>query len=682
MKKVRSTMTENRKITAKDLYAIKNVSHARISPDGKNVVYVVQRIEQDSEKKFANLWVVSTEGGEPAQFTTGNQSDTSPEWSPDGKTIAFLSNRDNTDLPAQLFMIPFGGGEAKKLTDIKGMISSFTWSPDGKSMLATVTLADEDFIERMKDEKKKKLGVVSREYDSVRYKMDGVGYLQQGRPHLWLINADNGTAEQLTDDDRYGEDSATFSPDGKIIAFVSNRAERPEFEPWKDEVYLYSLADKTTNILPSVVGGKHNLSFSPDGKVLAFYGTEGKNLWHGYTRLFSVTIDTGKVRRLTEKFDFSCESHTLTDVSPMELMPAHWSSDGKTITFQIDYHGSTLLAALPATGGDVDFLIDEGGVVGSPCFSDDEGTLSFVSAGIDRLAEVFSMNMAENDTKQLSFHNQTLLEELDLGTVEEVWFKGPDGNDLQGWITFPPDFDEGKTYPSILEIHGGPTAQYGKNFMHEFFYLAAQGYVVYYTNPRGGTGYGEDHCKAILGDWGNKDYGDLMAWVDYIEEQPYIDRDRMGVTGGSYGGFMTVWIIGHTNRFAAAVSQRCVSNLTSMWGSSDMSWATQGMVATGEETFPPFIDFDRFWRYSPVAYIGKASTPTMLIHSESDFRCPIEQSEQVFVALQYLDVPSKMVRFPDESHGLSRGGRTDRRIVRLEHIAGWFEQYLRDQMDS
>lgn len=669
-------MTEKRMITTADLYAIKNLAQARISPDGKHVVYCAQWVEKESEKKYANLWLVSTDGGDPIQFTVGNQSDTSPEWSPDGKTIAFLSNRDNSDLPPQIYIIPFDGGEAKKLTDITGMISSFSWSPDGKAMLATVTLADKDFIERMQDEKKKKLGVVYREYDSVQYKMDGVGYLPQGKTHLWLIKADDGMAEQITENDRYSEESATFSPDGTFIAYVSNRAERPEFAPWKDDIFLYSLSDKTTRIVPSLVGGKHHLSFSPDGKVLAFYGTEGKTLWHGYTRLFTVTLDTGEVRRLTEEFDFSCESHTLTDVSPMELMPAHWSNDGKTLIFQIDYHGSTLLAALPSAGGDVKFLIDEGGVVGSPCFSEDEGMLTFISAGIDRLAEVFSMNMTANDTKQLSFHNQALMEELNLGIVEEVWFKGPDGNDLQGWITFPPDFEEGKEFPSILEIHGGPTAQYGNNFMHEFYYLATQGYIVYYTNPRGGTGYGESHCKAILGDWGNKDYGDLMAWVDYIQDQTYIDQDCMGVTGGSYGGYMTVWIIGHTSRFAAAVSQRCVSNLTSMWGSSDMSWAAEGMVATGEETFPPFIDFDRFWRYSPIAYIGNATTPTMLIHSESDFRCPIEQSEQVFVALNYLDVPTKMVRFPDESHGLSRGGRTDRRIVRLEQMAGWFEKYL------
>lgn len=671
-------MTEKRAITAQDLYSIKNLSHARISPDGKQVVYVVQWVEQETEKKYANLWVVATEGGEPVQFTIGKQSDTSPEWSPDGKTIAFLSNRDNTDLPPQIYVIPFGGGEAKKLTDIQGMISSFSWSPDGKSLLATITSADEDFIARMKDERKKKLGVVFREYDSVSYKMDGVGYLPKGRSHLWLINTGDGVVEQITNDDRYSEEGATFSPEGKHIAYVSNRADRPEFEPWKDEIYLYSFSDKTTKVIPALVGGKHHLSFSPDGKVLAFFGTEGKTLWHGYTRLFTVNLDTGEVRRLTDKFDFSCESSTLTDASSMELMHPYWSNSGEKIIFQVDHHGSTMLAEISPSGGDVDFLIDEGGVVGSPTFSTSEEILTFVSAGIDRLAEVFSMNRGGNETKQLSFHNQPLLEELDLGTVEEVWFKGPDGNDLQGWIVFPSEFNDTVQYPSILEIHGGPTAQYGNNFMHEFYYLAAQGYVVYYTNPRGGTGYGEEHCKAILGDWGNKDYQDLMTWVDLVQQRPYIDPDCMGVTGGSYGGYMTVWMIGHTNRFSAAVSQRCVSNLTSMWGSSDMNWATQGMVAKGEETYPPFIDFDLYWRHSPIAYVGNATTPTLLIHSESDYRCPIEQSEQVFVALKYLDVPTKMVRFPDESHGLSRGGRTDRRIVRLEQIAGWFDQYLKD----
>jgi len=210
--------------------------------------------------------------------------------------------------------------------------------------------------------------------------------------------------------------------------------------------------------------------------------------------------------------------------------------------------------------------------------------------------------------------------------------------------------------------------------MHEFYFLVANGYVVHFCNPRGGRGYGEEHAKAIWGNWGDADYRDLMAWTDFIENKSYISKERMGVTGGSYGGYMTVWIIGHTNRFKAAVTQRCVSNFVSMWGSSDLNWEFQEL----HNNKPPFEDLDIYWDHSPIKYIGNAETPTLVIHSENDLRCPIEQGEQVFVALKTLGIDTEMVRFPDEFHGLSRNGRTDRRIARLNHIVRWFNKYLKD----
>jgi dipeptidyl aminopeptidase/acylaminoacyl peptidase len=224
-----------------------------------------------------------------------------------------------------------------------------------------------------------------------------------------------------------------------------------------------------------------------------------------------------------------------------------------------------------------------------------------------------------------------------------------------------------------LEIHGGPGLQYGNFFMHEFYYLAAEGYVVYFCNPRGGRGYGEAHSKAIWNNWGTVDYDDLMAWVDFIQKKPYMDKKRVGVTGGSYGGYMTNWIIGQTHRFKAAVTQRSVSNLISMYGSSDYNWSMQREF--GDR--PPWENFKNYWRQSPMKYIGNAKTPTLVLHNENDLRCAIEQGEQIFVALKKLGVDTEMVRFPDEPHGLSRTGRTDRRIERLKHILRWFDRYLK-----
>ncbi|RLE33275.1 S9 family peptidase, partial [Candidatus Acetothermia bacterium] len=323
--------------------------------------------------------------------------------------------------------------------------------------------------------------------------------------------------------------------------------------------------------------------------------------------------------------------------------------------------------------GNVEDVIAKTGVVGRFGFDRDQERLLYFFADMKDPGQIYLHDMESGKERVLTRANRALLSKIDLGNVEEVWFKGAAGNDLQGWIITPPGFDPGKKYPSILEIHGGPRVQYGNFFMHEFYYLAAQGYVVYFCNPRGGQGYGEEHSKAIWNDWGGADYADLMAWADHVSKLPYIDPDRMGVTGGSYGGYMTNWIIGHTDRFQAAVTQRSVSNLLSMYGSSDFNWAFQEEFGN----VPPWEDPENYLRQSPITYIGNAKTPTLVIHSENDLRCAIEQGEQVFVALKRLGVETKMIRFPDEPHGLSRNGRTDRRIARLTHIIAWFDRYLK-----
>jgi dipeptidyl aminopeptidase/acylaminoacyl peptidase len=285
---------------------------------------------------------------------------------------------------------------------------------------------------------------------------------------------------------------------------------------------------------------------------------------------------------------------------------------------------------------------------------------------------VWVLDLESSDFRPLARLNDELFQELQLGETEELWFNGPDGNRLQGWIVRPPGFDPAKRYPAIIQIHGGPWLQYGNTFLHEFHYLAAAGYVLAYCNPRGGQGYGEEHSRAIWNDWGGPDYADVMAWADTVAGLPYVDGDRLGVCGGSYGGYMTTWIIGHTDRFRAAVAQRVVSNLVSMWGTSDFNWVFQAPF--GDR--PPWENLDNLWRQSPIAHIGNARTPTLVIHSEKDMRCDLEQGLQVYVALKRLGVDTELLLFPDESHGLSRGGRTDRRIARLEHIRGWFDRYL------
>jgi dipeptidyl aminopeptidase/acylaminoacyl peptidase len=663
-------------ITAEDLYQFELISDVRISPDGERIIYSVQRVDQETEKKYDNLWMVETQVSKPApwQFTVGDHNDTRPRWSPDGKQIAFLSNRSDVDKPPSLFIIPVQGGEARRLTQVDGEIDNYSWSPDGTSLVCRIRKADPEEIERQKDEHKKKLGVVARHYDRVFYKLDGDGFLPKERWHIWRVSVQTRDAVQLTDHPIFDELVPTWSPDGRSFAFLSNRNPDPDFHYLQIDLFLMPSSGGEFRKIETPPGEKTLLSFSPDGRWIAYYGVEDEDAPYRNNGLWVVPVDGSQLpSNLTAAHDLHVSAWTINDMGRPEDMPPTWSRDGARIFFPVLLHGSSILQSIGADGSDLRTEIGVGGVVGSFSFDNSQRYLAYFYGQMRDPGQDYLLDTQTKKERQLTSLNQPLLDQLELGEMETVWFNGLAGNPLQGWILKPPGFDPNQKYPSILEIHGGPLTQYGFFFMHEFYFLAAQGYIVYFCNPRGGRGYGEEHAKAIHMSWGDADYADIMAWNDTIQALPYIDPQRMGVTGGSYGGYMTVWIIGHTQRFKAAVTQRCVSNLTSMWGSSDYNWTfEQELVGK-----PPFEDLQQTWDLSPIKYIGHAKTPTLVIHSEQDHRCPIEQGEQVFVALRRLGVDSEMVRFPDEFHGLSRSGRTDRRVVRLKHIQRWFDRYLK-----
>jgi len=666
--------TKKRTITAEDLYRFQLINDVRISPDGKNVVYTVSKVDRKTEKKFSNLWVGLTEGDEPRQFTFGEQYDGQPRWSPDGSQIAFLSNRGDKEKPAQIYLIPFQGGESHQLTHIEGEIGDFVWSPDGKRFACAIRKTDLDVLEREKDDQKKKLGVASRHYDRVFYKLDGFGYLPKERWHIWSIDAQTGKGKQLTDHQVFDEQSPAWSPDSRWIVFTSNRSHDPDFNLDSIDLLVIPAVGGELRTITTPIGEKSMPSVSPDGRWIAYFGIEGEGLSYKNNSLWIVPFDgSAAPRNLTEKLDIHLSSMVINDMGQPEMMPPTWSTDSQTIYFPVAIHGSSTLNSISITGENFQTLIGEGGTVGSFSLDKKQERLAYFYGTMTDPCQVHILELPPKNSRPLTKINQDLLKTINLGEIETCWIKGAAGSDLQGWILKPPGFDPKLKYPSILEIHGGPLTQYGNFFMHEFYFLAAQGYVVHFCNPRGGRGYGEEHAKAIWGDWGNADYADIMSWTDFVARKPYIDKKRMGVTGGSYGGYMTVWIIGHTDRFKAAITQRCVSNLTSMWGSSDFNWAFQYELQAG----PPFEDLEKFWNMSPIKYIGNAKTPTLVSHSENDLRCPIEQGEQVFVALKRIGVNTEMIRFPEEFHGLSRTGRTDRRIIRLNHFVRWFEKYLK-----
>ncbi len=661
-------------VTAEDLYRYELLTDAQIAPDGRHVVYAVQRVDDKTEKRYSNLWVVPTDRGPARQFTYGNQSDTYPRWSPDGQTIAFLSNRGN-EQQAQIYLIPFDGGEARPLTSMKGSFAGFEWSPDGKKLVCQFRKPDKEALEREADKQKKELGVVSRRITRLLYKLNGVGYLPEEKWHVWTIDSHTGKATQLTDSPTHEDVQPSWSPDGQWIVFVSNRADDPDTH--FDEVDLYVISANGGELRPlhTPIGLMHSPRFSPDGQWVAYIGRVGgrESYWYNMS-LWVVPFSGDGEQNLSGPHDIYAAPATLNDMGGPMASPPTWTKDSQSLYFQNSRHGKVMLYRINRDGTACQPVIDAPGTVGSYTFDRQQEKLVYLWGQMAEPYQVMvrEMKKERGRDRQLTTLNQKLHQEIRWSQWEETWIKSHDGYEIQGWIIKPPDFDPAQKYPALIEIHGGPLAQYGHNFMHEFFYLAAQGYVVTFCNPRGGWGYGQSHAGSINHRWGTDDYADMMAWADHIASQPYVDADRMGVTGGSYGGYMTNWIVSHSHRFKAAITERSVSNLISMYGSCDSNWLFQ----TWWSDHMPWEKVDEYWDQSPIKYIGNVKTPTMVIHSEQDHRCDKEQGEQVYVALKRLGVETEFILFPAENHELSRAGRTDRRVARLHHIRRWFDTYL------
>ncbi|MFQ5421101.1 MAG: S9 family peptidase, partial [Anaerolineae bacterium] len=464
-----------------------------------------------------------------------------------------------------------------------------------------------------------------------------------------------------------------WSPDGRSILFVSNRSHNPDLDYDATALYTIPAAGGDMQPLTAADCRKYAPAFSPDGRWISYLGREQTGKFYQNAVLYLLPAAGGEPRPLTTEFDLHLSSSTLNDIggSPPLTRPT-WTADGRVLLSQVTTHGDQPLYAFHLGDTVRAERLTGAGVAGQFSQSADGRQLAFFTAHQTDPGQVALLDRETGAVRTLTQFNEWLAA-VDLGRIEEVTFPGGDGAERQGWVLTPPGFDPAQIYPAIIEIHGGPQTQYGRFFMHEFHFLAAQGYVVAWSNPRGSQGYGEAFAGAIHNRWGTVDYDDVMAWTDHVAALPYVDADRMGVTGGSYGGYMTSLIIGKTDRFKAAVAQRVVSNMVSFYGSSDLNIMSEHLF--GQES-PPWDDWARYWEHSPMRFIGNAVTPTLIIHSEQDLRCPHEQGEQVFVALRRKGVDTELVLFPEESHGLSRNGRTDRRIVRLEHMARWFARYL------
>ena len=651
-------MENKRLITSEDLLHIKVISEPQLSPCGEKLLYVLTEINSDQEYESHLFYKKSLES-EPIQWTFGKVRDSSPSWSPDGRTVAFVSNRTGT---SQIWLISLDGGEAQQLTFCPNGASQPTWSPDGKSILIQTYLTKNET-----QITKSEVLIINR----LKYKSDAEGFDKGKRKQLAIINVNSKEIVQLTTGD-FDHSIGTWSPDGKSIAFSANRSQNPDYQIISD-IYILSIETKELTLLTNEQGIFTLPTWSPDGRTIACIGHEKEYEGATLNQIYTIDIKTKKRECLTGNWDVQIGDVAIGDVRSGHSNPgALWAKDGKRLFFTASEHGNTGLYQLNNSNEISPLYAEHNQVFGFSIHTAQEKAVLGISDPSNP-GDLFLLSFGETKKKRLTNVNKTFLREVELAIPEPISTTSTDGWTIHGWMMKPIGFEEGKKYPMILEIHGGPHAMYGNTFFHELQLLAAKGYVVVYSNPRGSHGYGQKFVNACRGDYGGKDYEDLMSIVDEVASSyNFIDHNRLGVTGGSYGGFMTNWIVGHTNRFKAAVTLRSISNWVSFYGVSDI-----GYFFTKWEIGTCFLeDPDKLWNHSPLRYVNNIETPLLIMHGEKDYRCPIEQAEQLYVALKHQKKETTFIRFPEANHELSRSGPPHLRLARLDQITSWFADKL------
>ncbi|HZO91805.1 MAG TPA: S9 family peptidase [Chthonomonadaceae bacterium] len=680
-----------RKITAEDLLQIRTVSDPQIAPDGKRVACVVKHIDAEKNKYRGEIWMVPREGGEPRRFTGGDWSDSSPRWSPDGTRLAFLSDRQKPK--SQIYVIAADGGEAQPLTKLEaeGGIQGLRWSPDGTRIAFLFRETPEAYRKEVTEERQKKeLPAPPRVHKRLYYRLDGFGYYDDSYWQVWVADARTGEARQLTIGD-YNCGAPVWSPDGQTLAFLSDRRDDADIEPERDEIWTVPVAGGELTRIPSPPGPKGALAWSPDGRMFAYVGNpDPEDQWGtNNQRLFVLSAEGGEAALdLTGPTDRTVGYLTLSDVHDVgtgDLI--QWSSDSRRLFFPFSALGNCQLYFVEADGSGDPVLVTVEAEMGDFDVASDDRTFAVTLASSTTPQELYVFQWQDGtgieaeagrrfirtfEITKTSF-NREWRNEVQLVHPERLRIPNGEGGTVQGWLLRPPDFDPTQKYPLVLYVHGGPHMQYGNTLFHELQWLAAEGYVVLYTNPRGSKGYGEAHTKAIKGDWGGADFRDIMAAADYATGLDYVNAHRTAIMGGSYGGFMTAWAVGHTDRFTCAIADRLVANLHSMSGTDDFPWR-HSVYFKGNAWDDP----SDLWRCSPLAYAGRITTPLLLIHSDGDLRCPVGQAEELFAALRLQRKTVEFVRYPAEtSHGLSRNGPPNLRLDRLRRNLEWLNRWLK-----
>lgn len=646
-----------RHVTIEDLFEIQLVADPNISPNGRQVAYVVTTVDREKNGYRSAIWMADLASNEPPyQFTSGLALDANPRWSPDGCYLAFTSNRNGS---GRLYVMAAAGGEAWQVTTGDNAATDPAWSHDS-SAIYYVAKVD---VEETRDSDTKVI-------TSLRHKLDGEGFWDGKRRQVFVVSLKGGEAKQLTAGD-WDSVQPAASPEGARLAFVSNRTDDRESNS-KTDIWVLDLATNALQQVTDADGNYATPSWSADGERLIYTGHPNVEPY-GPTTLDDIYVceqGSGEISRLLTGLDREPGNSVIADARyGVPNQRPLWSAARGGVLSLISDRGSVDVQHCALSG---ERSTVAGGVRDILSFTVSEaGSVAFAASTFNSPSEVFVVT-PDGDERKVSSATDAYRESVDLADVEEVWFESDPGVQVQGWLLRPPGYSTAGKYPGIVQVHGGPHGMYGAGFFHEMQVLAARGYVVLMTNPRGSTGYGQQWVAGTLCDWGGADYRDVMAGATLLAGLPYVDEARMGITGGSYGGYITNWVIGQTDFFKAAVTQRSTVNRISLYGTSDFNM----MYNDWEYGGSPYENTSFYLERSPLTYVQNVKTPTLILHSENDLRCPISQGEELFVALKKHGVETEFVRFPNESHNLSRSGQPKHRVERLERICDWFDDHL------
>jgi dipeptidyl aminopeptidase/acylaminoacyl peptidase len=645
-------------LTPDDFYQLRTITEPALSPDGKLVAFVVNAMDRAQNRRVSSIWIAAADGATPPREFTTEHSSRSPRWSPDGLALAFLSARADPDpapsspLPkAQVLLLSLkAGGEARRLTSLKDGVEAFEWSPDGTRIACVSKMAAGDAVPAARSD--------VRHYRHAYYKEDGSGYDDGRRGQLWVVEVESGAAKQVTSDEaRSVSGPPAWSPDGKAVAFVAQRLDA-DTEENADAWVVAASGGAPTKI--SDTGFRVAApTWSPDGTRIAYIAAQD---WEAIPKIRLVDAGGGKSSILAPALTF------MTDIG--------WSADGRALYAQVPVKGEEHLVRVEAAAGTWKTLAGEGRAVRRADVNEAAGMVAFVANDASHPDELFVEGIDGRGERRLTHFHDALVAGKDLPGVERLSWKSVDGWGIEGFLMKPAGWSTGRSWPMVLNIHGGPNGMYGVQWNADFQALAGAGYAVFYTNPRGSSGYGESFQRGVAGEWGGKAYEDIVRGVDAVlAGHAWIDRERLGVTGQSYGGFMTDWIVGHTTRFKAAVSLSGISDFVSVEGTRD------GFYGHAKDFGGDLFDsFPAYWAYSPVQFAGRVETPTLLLHGDADHRVPLLQGEEFFRALRHFGVVSELVIFPREPHSLRREPR--HQVEVMDWTLYWFDRFLLGKQDA